>query len=172
MQVRTLRLFSLLLIITIPGVAQEKSRKELREEESQRKMAETEKILNSGEFVFVAQWAYPVGGNQIDLRSNPNYVKFNPELLDGYMPFFGNGYTGLGFSGEIGIKFKDKPTDYKISRTKKYFLVETRVKGINDVFRLLLTVTGEGRSDLSITSNNRSSIRYSGAIMSPESHGR
>jgi hypothetical protein len=162
----------LLMTAILPVIGQVKGKKQIREEESQRKMAETENILNTKIFTFVAQWAYPVGGGQIDLRTNPNHVSFDPEQLEGFMPFFGTGYVGLGFGGESGIRFNDKPIEYNTSRTKKYFLIEAKVKGVNDVFRLALTVTAEGRADLSVISNNRSTIRYSGEIMAPEKAGK
>jgi hypothetical protein len=172
MKARIIISFFLLLVIINPANSQQKSKQQLREEESLRKQTAVENLINDKNFVFVARWAYPLGGSQIDLISNPNYIKFNPDLFDGFMPFFGEGYAGIGYGGEGGIKFKDKPVNYEIVKNKKDYLVKASVQGENDIYKLTLTVTFEGRADLSIFSNNRSSIRYSGDIISPEEHLR
>ncbi len=160
----------LLTLCLAQGYGQEKSRKQLKEEENRKNQEAIAELITNKAFIFVAQWAYPAGGSMVDLRSNPNYIRFSPELLEGSMPFFGQGYSGIGLGGEYGIKFKDMPMEYKIIPNKKYFVVEARVKGTNDVYRLSLNITSEGRSDLSVLSNNRSSIRYSGIILSPEEY--
>ena len=62
-----------------------------------------------------------MGARQVNLRSNPNYVKFNPDLMDGYMPFFGTATSGIGLGGDATIKFKDKPETFTIEKKKNEF---------------------------------------------------
>jgi hypothetical protein len=164
--------FSILLVLVsfmLPSAfSQEKSRKELKEEESLKKQAETEALVNSKDFVFVAKYALPMGFSQVDLTSNPNYVRFNPDLMDGYMPFFGTATSGIGMGGDNTIKFKDKPEEFNIEKKKKNFQIDAKVKGENDVYRLSISVQTEGSASLSIISNNRSTISYQGTIFTPE----
>jgi hypothetical protein len=167
MKTRISFLMILMSLILTSAFSQEKSRKELKEEESLRKQAETEALVNSQNFVFVAKYALPMGASQVDLTSNPNYVRFNPDMMDGYMPFFGTATAGIGY-GDPTIKFKDKPITFNIEKKKKNFQIEAKVKGENDIYRLSLSVLPEGGASLSIISNNRGTISYQGTINNPE----
>jgi hypothetical protein len=143
---------------------QEKSKKELKEEQSLEKQKQTETLVNSKEFIFVARYALPQGASQVDLTSNPNYVKFQTELIDSYMPYFGKAYSGIGYGGDTGLKFKGKPEKFTVEKKKKNYQIDTNVKAESDNFRLSLSVTFEGSASLSIISNNRSTISYQGEI--------
>jgi len=162
-------LLILMSMILTSAYSQEKTKKEIKEEEKLQKQLQIEKLVNSQNFVFVATYALPMGASQINLRSNPNYIKFNPDLMDGYMPFFGKATSGIGMSGDATIKFKDKPETFTIEKRKNNFQIESRVKGENDVYRLSLKVMPEGNASLSIVSNNRGTISYQGEIFPPES---
>lgn len=157
-----------LSMILTPAFPQEKSKKELKEEEKLQKQIQIETLINSKDFVFVAKYALPMGARQINLQTNPNYVKFNPDLMDGYMPFFGTATSGIGLGGDNTIKFKDKPESFNIEKKKKNFQIDAKVKGENDVYRLSLSVSFEGNSSLSIISNNRGTISYQGEISPSE----
>jgi Domain of unknown function (DUF4251) len=158
--------FCLIFIFT-SGFSQEKSKKELKDEEMLQKQAYFEALVNSKNFVFIAKFALPIGASQIDLTSNPNYVKFNPDMMDGYLPFFGTATAGIGLGGDNTLKFKDKPEIFNIEKKKKVFQIDAKVKGENDIYRLSLSVSFEGRASLSIISNNRSTISYQGEILAP-----
>lgn len=164
MKAKILSLQIIVLLVVSPVFAQEKSKKELKEEEMLQKQEQIATLVNSKDFIFVANYATPIGGGQVNLTSNPNYVKFNPELFDGYMPFFGTAQAGIGYSGDVGIKFRDKPDYYTIEKKKKNFQIDAGVKGVNDVYRLSLSVSFSGMSTLTILSNNRSTISYQGVI--------
>ena len=87
----------LMSLILTSAYSQEKSKKEIKEEEKLQKQVQIEALVNSKDFVFIAKYAMPMGGRQIDLTTNPNYVKFNPDLMDGHMPYFGTAIPALGW---------------------------------------------------------------------------
>jgi hypothetical protein len=89
-------------------------------------------------------------------------------LIEGNLPFFGRAYSGVGYGGNAGIQFKGEPEDYTITENKKNFMVKAVVKGKGDVYRLNLRIGLEGSANLTITSNNRSAISYTGDISRPE----
>jgi hypothetical protein len=60
-------------LVTI-GFAQEKTRKQIREEKKIEKQKQTAILVDSKDFVFVARNASPQGFRTIDLTTNPNYV--------------------------------------------------------------------------------------------------
>jgi hypothetical protein len=154
-------------LVTI-GFAQEKTRKQIREEKKVEKQKQTAILVDSKDFVFVARNALPQGFRTIDLTTNPNYVKFNPDFIKSEMPFFGRAFSGIGYGGDGGLKFEGKPQEFTIKKDKKQYLINAVVKGINDVYRLSLSVYFEGSATLSIISNNRSTISYNGEIFMQE----
>jgi hypothetical protein len=159
----------LVLLVMTSAYSQEKSKKEVKEEEKLQRQIQIETLVNSKDFVFKATDALPMGTRQVNLRSNPNYIKFNADLMDGYMPFFGTSTSGVGLGGDVTIKFRDKPETFNIEKKKKNFQIDAKVKGENDVYRLSLQVMPEGNASLSIVSNNRGTISYRGEIFPPES---
>jgi hypothetical protein len=158
-------LFSVLATI---GFAQEKSKKQLKEERNTELKKQTELLVNSQVFVFKGRRAYPQGGRSVDLTTNTNYVRFSPDLIESYLPFFGKAYSGVGYGGDSGLKFDGKPEEFTVEITKKNYRIKAVVKGSNDVFRLTLTVGFEGSASLTVISNNRSSISYDGEIFAQE----
>jgi hypothetical protein len=155
---------SLLIVVIFltmnSGFSQEKTKKELKEERKLEKQKQTEAMINAKEFVFVARTA--------NLTTNPNFVKFQPEMIESEMPFFGRSYGAIGYGGDTGLKFKGKPEEFTIVKEKKNYQVDAVVNGTTDKYRLSLSVGFEGSASLSITSNNRSTISYQGEISAPE----
>ena len=160
----------ILFSLTITSAfSQEKSRSELKKERKLDKQNQIAEMVNAREFVFIGRTAQPQGYRSVNLASNPNFVKFQPDLIEGDMPFFGKAYSGVGYSsGDGGLKFDGVPEDYTVEKRKKNFLIKAVVKGENDVYDISLSVGFEGGSTLSITSNNRSQISYIGDISAPE----
>jgi hypothetical protein len=168
MKSKIIFLIFLMSLVLTSAYSQQKSKKELKEEEKLQKQQQIETLINSKNFVFKARYALPMGARQVDLTSNPNYVKFNPDLLDGYMPFFGTATSGIGYGGDNSVKFRDKPESFNIVKNKKNFQIDAKVKGENDIYRISLSVSFEGSSSMSIMSNNRSTISYQGEIFPAE----
>jgi len=161
-------LVMLFTLFVINSYSQEKSKQELKEERKIERQKQTEALVNAREFVFTGNTAFPQGVNSINLTSNTNYVKFHPDRIESELPFYGRAYSGAGYGGDTGMKFDGKPEEYTVTKTKKEYQIEAVVKGENDTYRILLTVGFEGSASLSVISNNRSSISYSGEISAPE----
>lgn len=164
MNKRSISLLVLYFLIFLPGYSQEKSKKELKEEKRLERQQEVDSLVNSRVFSFEAITAMPQGGRSVNLATNPNFIRFNPELMEGRMPFFGRSYSGTSYGGDGGIEFSAQPDQFEVEKKKDNWLVSVVVKGGNDVFRLNLNITPSGSSSLTITSNNRSTISYNGEI--------
>ena len=158
----------ILAVVITNGFSQEKTKKELKEEKKIEKQKQVEAMVNDTNFVFVARTALPTGMRSVNLTTNQNYVKYQPDLIDSYMPFFGKAYSGIGYGADTGLKFQGKPEEFKVEKTKKAFQIDAVVKGTTDNFKLSLSVGFEGSASLTITSNNRSTISYQGEISAPE----
>lgn len=153
-----------LIITQLPAVfSQEKSRKDIRQERRVEQQKKTEALVNSKNFMFVANRAIPQGYPTVDLISNPNHLKFSHDEIDSYMPFFGRAYQ-VNINHEGGFKFIAKPDSYDLVKTKKGYEIKVKVKDKNDSYDIFLNISPEGTALLTIASNNRSTISYNGNI--------
>lgn len=163
--------FSLLSILTVFFMvftyenveAQEKSKKQLKEDQKLEKQKQIALLVESKKFVFVANRVMPQNGRTINLTTEYS-VEFQPNLIKSDLPFFGRAYSGVGYGGDDGMKFEGKPTDYSVEKKKKYYLISANVRGESDTYSMMITIYFEGSANLSINSNNRSSISYDGDI--------
>jgi hypothetical protein len=145
------------------GFAQEKTKQQIKEEKKIAKQKEIEVLVDSKVFEFQAITAYPLGGRNIDMISNPNFLRFENDSIDSQMPYFGTAFSGAVHNSG-GLDFKGPIHDYSIKKGKKEYTIRAKVKGKADSYDILLKIFFEGNASLSISSNNRSSISYRGSI--------
>lgn len=155
----------LFMFTLVHGFTQDISRKARREKNKIEKQRLIDSLMNSKEFVFEAKRALPQGGSSVDLTGNINFVKFHPEKIESYLPFFGRAYS-IDYGGDGGIKFEGKPSGYTIVRRKggKGFEVNATIRTPRDNYKLIIFVSPEGNASLTINSNQRSVISYDGDI--------
>lgn len=146
------------------AIAQEKTKKQIKEEAKIEKQKQIALLVDSKEFVFSPKSVTPQGGRDINLNDVSYSVEFRPDLIKSYLPFFGRAYSGVGYGGDNGMEFEGKPSVYNVEKTKKAYLIKVDVRGKHDFYSLMLSVYFEGNAHLVINSNNRSSISYDGDI--------
>lgn len=153
------------MFVVTSGFAQETSKKAQREQNKIEKQKQIEALVNSKEFVFEATQALPQGGKMVILTGSPYTVKFHPDTIESYLPFYGRAYS-IDYGGDGGIKFKGKPEEFKVDTQKggKGYDINTTIKSPKDYFKLHLSVSTDGSAILSVDSNQRSSISYYGNI--------
>ena len=165
-------IFSLLVLIlslgTTTGFSQDKTRREQKEERNLEKQKQIEAMVNAKEFVFVPRTALPSGMKQVYLSLDQFYIKFHPDYIDSYMPFYGRAYSGVGYGTDTGLSFKGTPEKFTIKKEGSIFQINVVVNGETDIFSLFLSVGSEGSASLSISTNNRSSISYQGEVSALE----
>jgi hypothetical protein len=168
MKTKTSILILFLSLLLTVSFAQEKSKKELREERKIEKQKQTAALIDSKEFVFIGRTALPQGFRTMDLTTNSNYVQFYPNIIKSEMPFFGRAFGGIGYGSDVGLHFEGTPREFTIKKGRKFYQIKAVVKGEKDTYTLLLSVFFEGSATLSISSNNRSTISYNGDIFKIE----
>jgi hypothetical protein len=147
------------------GFAQEKTKQQIKEEQKLEKQKEIAALVDSKEFEFVGQTAYPQGTRSVDLTTNSNFLKFEKDSIDSQMPYFGRAYGGVAYGrGDGGMHFKGKIENYSLTKDKKKYLMRAKISDKAETYDLLLTVFFEGNASLSINTFNRSSISYNGRI--------
>lgn len=155
-------------LLSASGFAQEKSKKQLKEEKKTEKQKQVEAMLNAKDFVFLARTAMPQGYKTVNLTSGSYTVKFKPDYINCYLPFYGRAYSGAAYGGDDGMKFEGKPDEFTVAKGKKNYQLNAVVKGERDTYRISATVSYSGSASLIITSNNRSTISYNGDISGHE----
>lgn len=155
----------LLFFNVLVGFSQEKTRRQIRNEKKIEKQKEIEKLIQTKEFQFIARNLNSQTFRMVDLSIIPNFIKFKPDFIKSEMPFFGRGFSGLGYGGsDTGLKFEGKPEKFTITKQKKGYQIDVAVKGQQDFFNISLSVFSEGTATLNIISNNREAISYFGEI--------
>lgn len=148
------------------GVQNSSAQKKNKKERQMEQFAETQKLIDQKEFIFVPDRAFPQGGRSIDLTTNYGFIKIMGEETEADMPFFGRGYSGIGYGGsDSGIKYEKTSIEnekVEINEKKKKVIYSFEAKSKNDTFRITMDISYSGSTSVSVISNNRSSISYNG----------
>ncbi|WP_433832492.1 DUF4251 domain-containing protein [Flavobacterium anhuiense] len=160
-------LLLLINVVSFSVYAQEKSKKELKQERELKKQNEIKALVDSQNFVFEAQKATPQGGRLLQLDYNTYFLKFKTDSTTCDLPFFGRAYS-VGYNGDGGIKFEGKPENIKVEAKKNNTILRATVRGKSDVYDLLFSIFYNGSATLSINSNNRAPINYDGIVYAPK----
>lgn len=161
---KTLVLSFFLSFSMLIGFGQEKSKQQIKEEQKLAKQKKVEALIDSKEFEFEGDMAYPQRGRSISLITNDNYLRFKNDSIHSEMPYFGRAYAGVAYGGGGGLSFKGPIKEYSIKKNKKNFTIKSEVRDSSDSYKIILTVFFDGGASLTISSNNRDSINYSGDI--------
>lgn len=145
-------------------IGQEKSKKELKAEQKLNKQKEIETLVQSKAFIFEANFVQPLGGKQTNIQGEGYEVKYSPEEIVSFLPYFGRAFN-IGYGGDSGLNFTGKPEEYTIEKNKKYVLIKTSTKGENDTFLYSLYAYFDGNASLTVNSNQRQTISYTGSIV-------
>ncbi len=82
------------------------------------KISKTSQLVESREFEIEHEWLIPMGGSRINLIGNPNFIRFEKDSVDLFLPFFGERFSGGGYNSEGGIIYNGPLNDLEISKTK------------------------------------------------------
>lgn len=135
------------------------SRKERKEIER----AKVEKMLADTVYVVDVTTALPMGWKSISLSARYS-VKIEKDKVVSYLPYYGRAYS-LPYGGGDGLSFEGKSEDYTMEPEKKGvrkvgFSVQTR----EDRFDFHLDISLDGSAFITVLSNNRQPISFSGHL--------
>jgi len=154
-------LFLALILSSSNIEAQKKKEREIKKNEAFEK---TKALVDSAQFIYVPNRAFPQGYQSVDLTSNYGFIKITDNNAEGDMPFFGRGFQAH-YGNEGGIKFNGSMENKKIdiNEKKRTITYSFEVKD-KDTFRISMEIGYDGNASVSVTSNNRSHISYQGKI--------
>lgn len=159
----------LLLFVTVAAVfGQDKSSKrEAKRASEEKHYQSTKQIVETGEFVFVADWATTQKGRRINLISNPNQFEISDQKAQASMPYFG-AVQMYDMSGQGGINIEGPVENYEVkyNERKKRITVTFKARSStgNETYVCTFNIGATGGTSLSITSGARNRISYSGQI--------
>ena len=130
---------------------------------AQEKPAKVKSMIESKNFVFVAQSVMPMSGPVRQLTSEYD-MKVTNNTLDTYLPYFGRAYQAPLDPTKGGIEFKSKDFTFDTKTKKKGWDIVIHPKDNRDVRELYLSVSRDGYATLEVTSNDRQAIRYTGYV--------
>lgn len=130
--------------------------------------ADLKRLIDSKKYKFIANQAYPMGGNMINLTSSNYDLKLANDTLTAFLPYYGVAYSAPVNAIDGGIKFTTTKFDYKVVQKKNgsyeinIKLNNADVRGSGDVNKMFLTVSPGGYASLQVISTNRQGISFSG----------
>ncbi|MGZ2369613.1 DUF4251 domain-containing protein [Ancylomarina sp. YFZ004] len=151
----------LLLFVFSNAFAQNK---EARKEKRQKAYIECLQLIESGEFKFEAEKAYPQGGTSIDLTTNYGFIKISENKSIGDLPFFGRAYR-VDYGADGGINFEGDILNKKLTRNdKKMKVTYTFEVKDKDTYTVIMEVFSKKSASTIIRTDSKAHISYSGQI--------
>lgn len=124
-------------------------------------------MVDSQNYVFVAQSALPMSGHTRQLTSDYD-LRVSPTVVVSYLPYFGRAYTAPIDPSQGGIQFTSKDFDYTVTPKKNGgWEILIKPKDYRDVQRLSLSISAAGYASLQVTSTSRQMISFNGYIRAP-----
>lgn len=158
-------LFTLIAVTITSGIANAQNSKK---DKRAAKIAATKNLIDSQNFVFVAEFVSPIGRGRRHLTSNYE-VKVTRDTVISYLPYFGRAYSVPFNSTNIGFDFTSTNFDYEVTPRKKGgWEILIKPKDQNDNQQLSFLISDNGSASLNISSVNRSPISYDGYITERE----
>ena len=129
-----------------------------------------QRLVESGKFKIENQWATPLGGNQINLTTNINYIKFKGDSVEMFLPYFGVRHAGGGYGRAGGIEINDLIENLEISEnsSKETITLEFEGNQNNENLEFFIKLFSNGNTTTSVNSSQRSTISYRGNLSALE----
>lgn len=126
--------------------------------------AEVKQMVESNQYIFVAQYAIPMSGKARNLTSEYDLTVSKDSLVS-YLPYFGRAYQAPMDPSQGGIKFTSVKFVYKTTKAKKGgWDVSMTTKDQPDNTRLFLNIATNGTATLQVISTFKQAITFTGYI--------
>ena len=159
--------YTIIILVFFAGYSHaQMSKKEAKEQKKQAQYEQITKLVDERQFEFVGRKASTQKGRQIDLTTNPNFLKINGENAHGDLPYFGRAFSdGYSTSGS-GINFDGSMDNLEIQKNdkKRRITMKFNVRGSDDSFNCTINISGMESVSLYVNSNKKQGITYTGII--------
>lgn len=157
----TVLLMSIMLLFSNNVLGQ--SKKELKKQKQKEEYLETQKLIESGQFVFEADWATAQKGQRRNISGEGYKLTIKDHDAKAYFPFYGRAYSAP-YGGSGGIEFDNSEIDYEIiyNENKNKITIEFKARHESESLDVYISIFSNGNTDVRISSSNRDSMSYSG----------
>ncbi|MBU2951097.1 DUF4251 domain-containing protein [Tamlana agarivorans] len=150
---------------------------------SQAEADNLEALIKKKNFRIESDWAYPTAsmamqkasrllgpGNNpssINLAGNSNFLKISGDSITSDLPYYGERSGGGTYGGtDSSIKFKGLMKNYKLEqKNNSNYEISFQAKSNSENFQVRINVFPNLKSDMTLSGNTRSVIRYSGKLI-------
>ncbi|WP_419211641.1 DUF4251 domain-containing protein [Maribacter sp. X9] len=112
----------------------------------------------------------PPGSNagSIQLNGGNNFLKIMGDSVSANLPYYGERRFGGGYGSDAGIEFNGIPTHYSqiYNKDRKRYDITMQLDQKMESYNLNLSIFPNKIANLTISSNQRNTIRYSGNVLS------
>ncbi|SHN17424.1 DUF4251 domain-containing protein [Chitinophaga sp. CF418] len=124
-----------------------------------------EKMIMARSYVFKAQTVMPTSPTMNRQLTSDYDVKFSPDTIISYLPYFGRAYNAPMDPTKGGIQFTSTKFDYtQTARKKGGWDIVIKPHDTQDTRLMSLSVSETGYASLQVISNNRQPITFNGYI--------
>ncbi len=121
-------------------------------------------MINAKNLTITSDWAFPLGGNRVNLIGNPNFIKFKGDSVQAFLPYFGTVQVLADYGGDGGISFNGIPKSYEVipQMENKDIKIKFEMNNKTENFQVTATLFKNGSANVSVNSSYRNSISYQG----------
>ncbi len=149
-----------LAVIIINSAGQEKQNRKEKNWEQYRK---TEEMVEGGDFLFEAQYAFPYYGRN-NYLTNSYFIRISEDTAVANLPFFGTTYNAK-YGGNGGIKFSGDIENVKYSKIPEKMRIRYSFEVRDyDLYNVMIDINYNGNATVRIISKNRSHMSYQGYL--------
>jgi hypothetical protein len=150
------------IVLPFGAQAQEKMTKEQMKEKQKQ---ELKMAVESKSYEFKATQAYSDKGRTINLTSLYGITVTEAKVISD-LPFYGTAYGGAGYGSNEGpIQFESTDFGYTSEPGKKGgWTITIKPNDKKEILSMILNISNDGYTTVSVTSSNRSLMRYNGTV--------
>jgi len=157
----------ILLIQLIKNTMKKKiSLKNIKETKAKNEYLNMIELIESKSYMFEAEEVNPMGGANINVKGEGDYLKVDNNSVNTYLPYFGVLNSSIGYNGNGSIRINNVIENYKVFYNDVKKKISVKFKGYknSEAFNIILEIYIGGSASLSIFGSNRSTICYDGII--------
>lgn len=166
MKTQTILLIAFMLLLT-GGLQAQRKNKAGRDARIEQEFKDLQSLIRSNRFQIAIDRVYPMNGADLTRFNPEGTITVTDTTAKGKLPYFGRAYTLPSGEGG-GIEFDNTIEKLQVKiiekKRKSSVLCQFNVAGQNDIYRIMIEAFPGGTCSVSINSNNRRNISYSGKI--------
>ena len=161
---KTMKNLFILLLIVSAGLNAASAQTSTKDKKAA-KVAAIKSELESKRYTFLANEMIPQGGGSKQLDYGYD-VRITPDSVISFLPYFGRAYFDVPYNPtDGGIKFTSTNFDYKaVEKKNGGWEITIKPKDVKNLTSMVLYVSSNGYTSLSVTSFNKDFINFDGSL--------